>query len=197
KPDLVVTLPQSYTLPAEGKDLYRNFVVPIPIASSRYVPAVEFQPGLPRGVHHAFMRFDRTRQSRHLDEQDSEPGFPGMDTPATAFSPASQFLSWQPGKMPSFGSDGASWALDTNVDLVLQLHMQPTGKPELVRPSVGFYFTDRPPSRIFFKVRLVSLAIDIPAGETNYVAQDEYVLPVDAEALGVLPHAHYLCKEMQ
>jgi len=29
------------------------------------------------------------------------------------------------------------------------------------------------------------------------VVQDEYVLPVDAEALGVLPHAHYLCKEMQ
>lgn len=197
EPDLVVTLPQSYTLPADGKDTYRNFVVPIPMASRRYVRAMEFQPGLPRGVHHAFMRFDSTRHSRDLDGQDSEPGFPGMDTPASAFSPASQFLSWQPGKTPSFGSDGASWALETNVDLVLQLHMQSVGKPELVRPSVAFYFTDRPPNQTFFKVRLVSFAIDIPAGETNYVVQDEYMLPVDAEALGVLPHAHYLCKEMQ
>jgi len=29
------------------------------------------------------------------------------------------------------------------------------------------------------------------------VAKDDFVLPVDVRALAVLPHAHYLCKEMQ
>src|SRR5687767_4530450 len=31
QPDLVVTMPAPYTLPAEGKDVYRNFVIPIPL----------------------------------------------------------------------------------------------------------------------------------------------------------------------
>ena len=29
KPDLVVEIPQAYTLPAAGKDVYRNFVFPM------------------------------------------------------------------------------------------------------------------------------------------------------------------------
>jgi len=32
-------------------------------------------------------------------------------------------------------------------DFVLQLHMQPTGKPETVNPTIGLYFADRPPTR--------------------------------------------------
>ena len=47
EPDLIVeTAP--YTLPADGKDVYYNFVVPIPTTSNRYVSGVEFLPG----VHH-------------------------------------------------------------------------------------------------------------------------------------------------
>src|SRR5439155_16239103 len=44
-PDLVLTLPQAHTLPAEGKDVYRNFVVPIPVPTLKYVKGVEFLPG--------------------------------------------------------------------------------------------------------------------------------------------------------
>src|SRR5437660_2546148 len=42
RPDLVVTMPQAYTLPAEGKDVYRNFVFPIPAQTPQYVKGVEF-----------------------------------------------------------------------------------------------------------------------------------------------------------
>src|SRR5439155_4780543 len=41
EPDLAVTLPQPYTLPAEGKDVYRNFVVPITESKIRYVKGSE------------------------------------------------------------------------------------------------------------------------------------------------------------
>ena len=46
-------------------------------------------------------------------------------------------------------------------------------------------------------VKLGSKAIDIPAGERDYVVTDTYVLPVDVDLLSVYPHAHYLGKEMQ
>ena len=39
--------------------------------------------------------------------------------------------------------------------------------------------------------------LDIPAGDENFVVEDSLTLPVDVEALGVYPHAHYLGKDMQ
>src|SRR5262249_14457807 len=39
KPDLVITMPKPYSLPAEGRDVYRNFVIPIPVDGRKYVRA--------------------------------------------------------------------------------------------------------------------------------------------------------------
>jgi len=196
-PDLVVTMPQRYSLPAEGKDVYRNFVVPVPLAARRYVKAVEFRPGNPKIVHHAFIRLDRTRESRQRDARDPEPGFSGIHAPPTAQPPPGHFLSWQPGKRVSREPDGLPWLLETNTDLVLQLHLKPTGKPEEIQSSVGFYFTNHPPTNTPIKIWLVSYDIDIPAGEADYVLKDSYTLPVDVQVLAVLPHTHYLGKECQ
>ena len=197
KPDLIIAMPQPYTLPAEGKDVYRNFVIPIPVPDKKYVRAVEFQPGNRKIVHHAFLLLDQSQQSRKLDEQDPEPGFPGLHTPPGARAPEGQFLSWQPGKGPSRMPEGLAWALEKDSDLILQVHMQPSGKPETFQPSVGFYFTDQAPTNAPFKIGLFSYDIDIPAGTKNYVLQDQYTLPVDVEVLAVLPHAHYLGKQLQ
>lgn len=53
RPDLVLQLPQPYTLPADGGDLFRSFAIPLPIASRQYVRGVEFRPTNGRLVHHA------------------------------------------------------------------------------------------------------------------------------------------------
>ena len=78
EPDLVVRMPQPYTLPADGSEVFRNFVIPISISGTRYVEAVELHPGNPRVVHHAMIMVDPTPASRRLDEQDPEPGYEGM-----------------------------------------------------------------------------------------------------------------------
>src|SRR5262245_20497113 len=77
-PDVVLTMDRPYTLRAGGDDMYRHFVIPIPIPAGRYVKAWEFRPGNPRVVHHATMEIDRSRASRRLDAQDSEPGYEGL-----------------------------------------------------------------------------------------------------------------------
>jgi tetratricopeptide (TPR) repeat protein len=197
RPDLVVTMTTPYSLPSEGRDVYRNFVIPIPTTAKRYVSAVEFRPGNWKAVHHAFLRFDRTKQARLLDEQDPEPGFDGMEIPANIQGAEGQILGWQPGKMPSRNPNGLAWILEKQTDLVLQVHMQITGKPEMVQPSVGFYFTEQAPTNTPFKVALTSFNIDIPAGERSYVVEDSYTLPADVELLAIAPHAHYLGKDLQ
>src|SRR5262245_687567 len=145
RPDLVLELP-SYTVRADGPDVFRNFVVTVPGRESRYVRTLEFRPRS-RAVHHANIRIDRTLASRQLDEADPEPGYEGMILRSADY-PDGHFLGWTPGQAPPPDvSRDLAWRLDGGSDFVVQLHMRPTGKPEVVRPLIGLYF-GAPPSRV-------------------------------------------------
>jgi tetratricopeptide (TPR) repeat protein/mono/diheme cytochrome c family protein len=199
EPDLVVSMPRTFTLPAEGRDLYRNFVVPAPLASSggtRWVSAVEWRPTNRPVVHHAGLFVERSGAARALEAADPVVGYGGMSA-GPAEVPDGVFVGWAPGKVPRPGEPGIAWKLDERTDLVVQLHMRPTGKPEEVGLVLGLHFADAPPTRRPVSIRLVSLDIDIPPGEAAYLVEDAYTLPVDLEVLGVYPHAHYLGRELE
>jgi len=196
KPDLIVRLPQPYTLPAEGTDVFRVFVIPLPISAAQYVRGLEFRPGNPRVVHHANIRIDRTPASRELDEQDPTSGYEGGLARSTEY-PEGYFPGWTPGQVDPLLPKGLAWRLDKGTDLVIQLHMRPSGKPEVVELSVGFFFGNDPPERTPAVLRLGRQSIDIPAGRRDYLITDSYVLPVDVEVQAVHPHAHYRAREIQ
>jgi tetratricopeptide (TPR) repeat protein len=114
------------------------------------------------------------------------------------FEPDSHFLFWKPGTAAVTEPPGMAWPLEEGTDLVLNMHLQPTGRPESIRPVVGLYFTDEPPTRFPMLLQLEhDGAIDIPAGEKNFVVADHYDLPVDVDVLGVYPHAHYVGRDVQ
>ncbi len=190
QPDLVVTLPDGYTLPGEPSDVFRIFAVPLPVGGTRYVRGIEFHPGNGRVVHHANIRIDRSAGSRRLDGADPAPGYDGLLARSAEY-PDGHFLGWTPGQIAPLVDADLAWRLDPGTDLVVQLHMQPSGKPEAVRPTIGFYFSDRPPTRTPSILRLGSQGIDIAADDGGYVVEDRYTLPVDATLLAVQPHAHY------
>ncbi|HMF96610.1 MAG TPA: tetratricopeptide repeat protein [Vicinamibacterales bacterium] len=195
-PDLVVTMPQSYTVRADGADVFRTFVIPIPTDAPRYVRALEFHPGNARVVHHANLGVDRTRSSRQLDARDGEPGYTGgMERDARY--PEGQLLGWTPGQAAHAVPEGTQWRLEPGSDLIVQLHLQPTGKAETVKISAGFYFTDTPPTRTPIGLRLGSETIDIPAGTRDYVVRDSYTLPTAADVVAIQPHAHNLARRME
>jgi tetratricopeptide (TPR) repeat protein len=195
KPDLVVTMAAAYSLPSEGADVFRSFVLPVPLARGRFVRGLEFHPGVAPAVHHANIKIDRTHSSRRLDEAERDAGFEGGAGRDARF-PEGYFLGWTPGQSPHLASEGL-WRLEPDSDLVVELHMVPTGKPEPIQISVGLYLTDVPPSRIPYVLRLGSQTIDIPAGQAAHVVTDEYKLPVSADVLSVQPHAHNLAREIE
>ena len=200
KPDLVLKMTKPYTLHATGWDVYRNFIIPVPVASPHYVKAIEIRPGNDRVIHHCNILVDPTRSLRRLDDADGQPGFPGMDVRvgSEVFAPASHFLFWKPGAAPYVEPDGMSWELEPGTDLILNVHMQPTGKPETLQASVGIYFTDKPPTKRPILIQLEhDGALDIPAGDRDFVITDSFTLPMDVYAYGVYPHAHYLGKDLQ
>ncbi len=191
QPDLVVKMPRAYTLPAAGKDVFRNFVVPVPLATTRYVRAIEFRTDTPGILHHASVGIDRMRLARKLDRADVEPGFAAMpdDEVQTVFG-------WSPGKAPFMEPPERAWTLQKGSDLVVQLHMLPNGTPQIVQPGIGLFLSDTPPVHEPLLIKLESKSIDIPAGEPAYVVEDSYVLPADVDVLSVYPHAHYLARQM-
>ena len=195
EPDLVVAVPEPYLLATDGPDVFRTFVIPIAVPNGRYVKGLEFRPGVPTAVHHANIKIDRTRSSRRLDDEDPGPGFDGGGGRDAMF-PDGHFLGWTPGQVPHMLDDTA-WRLEAGSDLVVEVHMMPTGKPERIQVSVGLFFTDEPRLPAPYMVRLGRQSIDIPAGTRDYSVTDSYVLPVDVELLGVQPHAHNLAREMK
>ncbi len=197
EPDLIASMPNDYSLQAEGRDIYRNFVLKVPITKPLYVKELEFHPENARVVHHALIYIDSTRQSQRRDNADPKPGFGGMRVPMSAGMPEGQFLSWQPGKIYSKSDNSIPWMLQPGTDLVIQVHMNPTGKVEDFSCSVGLHFTETPPSSIPYKIKLTSLAIDIPSETSFYRVKDSMQLPVDVQLTRILPHAHYLCKRME
>ena len=197
EPDLVVQMPEPYTLAAEGLDVFRNFSIPIPLEATRYVRGIEFRPGNPKIVHHASILIDKTERSRGREDEDPEPGFTSRMLLDEIFSPDGHWLSWTPGKQPVLEPEDMSWRLDKGSSLVLELHMLPTGKPERIQSSVGLFFTSRAPKKTPVNLRLGSQTIDIPPGEKNYIIKDSYVLPADVGVLKIYPHAHYLGKQMK
>lgn len=197
KPDLIVQMPEAYVLGAEGEDTYRNFVVPIPLTNTQYVAAYEFRPGNSRAIHHAFLTVDRSGAARKKDAEDAELGFSGLHLSLKLEPTYGFFISWQPGKVPSRYRDGMAWPLSSGSDLVLQLHLRHTGKPETIQPSIGFYFTPTPSPKLPSKICIRSLEMDIPAGEKHYETSESFQLSGDADLIGILPHAHYLAKKME
>ncbi|MCZ7644489.1 MAG: hypothetical protein M5U26_04265 [Planctomycetota bacterium] len=81
EPDLVVEMPEAFTCPAEGRDVYRNFVLPVPLKEERYVRAVEFRPGNRAVVHHAILYLDTSGWARKRDEADPAPGYASLGGP--------------------------------------------------------------------------------------------------------------------
>jgi tetratricopeptide (TPR) repeat protein len=194
EPDLVLTTPR-YTLRADGPDRFRNFVVPVPGGLARYVRAWEFRPGNARVVHHATMQIDAGGASRRFDDQDAESGYEGLIAPS-ARAPDGFFLDWAPGHRAQVATDGTAWQIPGGADLVMMLHLRPSGKEETVQASIGLYFTATPPARQPVMLRLTRQQLDIPAGASRYEVTDSYTLPVAAEVHTIQPHAHYLAREM-
>jgi Flp pilus assembly protein TadD len=199
KPDLVLKAAKPYELAAGGSDMYWNFIFPVPVDRPRWIKAVEIRPGDKRFVHHANILVDRQQNSRQKEKEPGT-GFEGMEIKieSETFDPDSHFLFWKPGTVPYAEPDGMALRLDKGTDLVLNVHLQPSGKPETIQPTIGLYFTDQPATKFPMLLQLQNDAkLDIPAGEQNFIVSDELTIPVDVDLLAIYPHAHYLGKDLQ
>lgn len=211
EPDLVVTMPEAFPVPAGGPDIYRSFVIPLALPEDRWVRAIEVRPSARSVLHHIVFDLDATGAARAADGKDGRPGFAGMRQLARRLQGGGEggegvgsagFGGWAVGGMPQFLPDGLATRLPAGADLVLNSHFHPSGKAEQERTTIGLYFADAPPQRSLVGIQLppffgVAAGIDIPAGDADWRLADSFVLPCDVDAVTVGGHAHMLCRSLR
>ncbi|HWE96603.1 MAG TPA: hypothetical protein VG269_21770 [Tepidisphaeraceae bacterium] len=195
EPDLVVKMPEAYTVKAEGRDEFRIFVLPLNLTEDKYVEAVEYRPGNRKIVHHALLYLDTSGRAKQLDDADPLPGYGHGG--GLGFMPSGGLGGWAPGVTPRRLPDGIGRLVKKGSDLVLQTHFHPSGKVETEQSTVGLYFAKKTPQKLFISTMQIAGRLDIPAGEKNYETSRSFVVPTDVKLAGVFPHAHLLCKEVQ
>src|SRR5262245_5530669 len=144
-PDVVVKMAQPFTVPAGGPDVYRCFIIPLPVDEDKTVAAVEFRPGNQRIIHHASFHLDNRGQARLRDGEDGKPGYTSVGSPG--FSPTGSLGGWGLAGYPRFLPEGTGMPLAKGSDMVLQIHYHPSGKEEQDQSEVGIYFSKKPVTR--------------------------------------------------
>ena len=205
-PDLILEMPAAFSVPADGPDVYRNFVLPTGLTQDRWVKAIELRPTARAVVHHVLFASDTTGTAAQQDGGDGQPGFPGLGSVFTIEALTNPLAAisgglggWVPGTTPSFLPSGIAMPLPAKSDLILQTHFHPNGQPQTEKTVVGIYYGPQPLRQItqlqapaFFGIRA---NLDIPAGVTDYKVRGSFTLPADVDAVTVSAHAHYLAKE--
>ena len=196
-PDAIVRPETSFTVPPDGKDIYENVVFPLALEKRQSVRAIELRGKNLRVMHHATLLVDDSGAALARARRNGGAGYPSMDAGSGIKTIDGLFLAWQPGVSSCIQTPDAPWPLPAGANIVVQMHLRPTGKPETIEPELGLYFTDKPAYTRQMKLMLRSTAIDIPAGSSDYSIDAAYVLPVDAEAIAVSAHAHYLGHDLE
>jgi hypothetical protein len=186
---------EAATLPAEGKDIYRCFVIPSKLAQAKYIDAFRFEPGNPKVVHHALFFFDLSGAARKLDAESPEPGYPCFGSPG--FLPTSSLGGWSPGNRELTMPANTAIRAPANADLVFQLHYRLTGKPEADQSRIQVRYATQAPKKKLLDIALTSKQIDIPAGALRYAVRDSFEIPVDVTLHQIIPHAHFLAQRMR
>ena len=132
EPDLVLDLPETYTLQPGSSDVFRNFVVPVPLSSTRYVRAIEFRADNPKVLHHANIGVDPDARVTPARSRT-------IRRPASRRCPkqVQNVFGWSPGKVPFMDPADTAWVLEKGSDLVVQLHMVRRAAPKPCRPASG------------------------------------------------------------
>ena len=201
-PDVVVTMPEGYAVPAGGPDIYRNFHVPLNLPEDKWLTAIEVRPSARTVLHHVLFELDSRGIAEQRDGVDGHPGFFGGAGGENLGTSTAGLGGWAIGGQARMLPDGLAREVPAGSDLILDSHFHPTGKAEVEQTTLGLYFADEPPTRTMVPLQMppgfgFTFGLHIPPGEANFTLNDTFTLPVDVQAVSVGGHAHYVCKEMQ
>jgi peroxiredoxin len=178
-PDLVVQMPDSFTVPAEGVIEYQYFVVDPGFTEDRWVRAAQIMPGNRAVVHHCNVFLQ-----------------PPGSTDPTDVRPAGALGSYcltmtAPGTPPMIFGDGLAKRIPAGWKLVFVVHYTAIGSVQKDRTRLGLTFADPKTVKKEVATQLMfDLDLAIPPGAANHEVSQTWAVQRDVDLLALFPHMH-------
>lgn len=180
-PDVVIDLPETYTVPAQGVIDYVYFRVPTGFKEDKWIQAAEAVPGDRTVVHHiiayvidpkAAQGEGRGRGRMHL-------------------------CGYAPGDMPSVYPLGVAKKIPAGAEILFQVHYTPNGKQRADRSKLGLVFAKAPVEHEAITRGIVNERFVIQPGDGNSEARSSLTLSKDVHLLSFMPHMHLRGKDFK
>ncbi|MEZ6124013.1 MAG: redoxin domain-containing protein [Planctomycetaceae bacterium] len=176
EPDIVVSMPEPWDVPADGVVRYQYFEVDPGFEEDRWVRAAEVVPGSRDVVHHVLV-FARAKGSGGRDSGAGGGAF---------------LAAYVPGLRTEPYPDGMAKLVPAGSKLVFQMHYTPVGEPRRDQSSVGLYFADDADVRqVVMTQEATNRKFEIPPGDRNFSVESQSPkAPIPVTLLALMPHMH-------
>lgn len=201
QPDLIIPMNQPFTIPADGSEQFRLFVMPTHTKEELFVKGIDFRPSNLKLAHHARVMLDTTHVFRADDG--AVVGDTVKSNKNLGVGLANYFWhGWVPGNFLTMYPDGFGKRLPPDADMVLNIHYSPTTKVETDQSKILVYLTKEKPRRLIETFTLdeswvTNQPFQIPANREVKFYMRSPLLPYAISLVHVLPHAHLLCKNFK
>jgi hypothetical protein len=197
EPDLVVEMPQAFTVPPSGRIEYTYIVMPLNLTEDRWVQMAEARPGSGKVVHHITV-YVRDPESKWL-RGEAEPGVPFTapkrypdGRPRTDLGGMGNeiLLFYVPGYDPTVFPAGQAKKIRAGSDIVIEMHYTPNGTETADRSRVGLVYAREPVRERVIIASTANRGFTIPPGAPEH--RVEAMLPFRnyGTILSVYPHMH-------
>jgi hypothetical protein len=216
QPDLVISMPAAFNVPASGTIDYQYVIIPTGFKEDKYVQVAEARPGDPSVVHHiiAFIRepgnpwlkgakvgvafAPREAQREAEERQKHETAHAQKEGGGGGVGFGGDMLAgYAPGTLPNVMKPGQAKLIPAGSDIVLQIHYTATGKASTDISKVGLIFSTTPPTERVLSLAAATADFAIPAGDSNYEVDAKVKLQDDATLVNLLPHMHFRGKSFE
>jgi len=214
KPDVVLSMPVAFNVPASGTIDYQYIVVPTGFTEDKYVTMAEARPSDPAHVHHilTFIRepgnhwlgnlkpgvpFDaREAEKEAVENAQRNPrgqGQGGRQQQAASFG--DNVAGYAPGTMPDIMKPGEAKLIPAGSDIIFQVHYTANGTPGSDMSKLGLVFAKGPVTKRVLSLAVTTANFAIPPGDSNYQVEAKMMLQDDATLINLLPHMHFRGKD--
>jgi outer membrane lipoprotein-sorting protein len=183
-PDVVLTMPASFDVPAEGVIDYKYFSVPTHFSEDRWVQAAEVRPGNPKVVHHVIVFVEHPRGKPGEREGDRDRGLESLTGVA-------------PGEEPMILPDGVGMLIPGRLSAGLPDALHPQWSCA-ERPDIGRADLQQETSReVHNGRRRDQYHLCYPCPRSELRSPIPYETDADCHLTSLMPHMHVRGKDFQ
>jgi peroxiredoxin len=179
QPDLVLTMPEEFEVPADGVVEYKNWYIDTNFAEDRWVTIAEARPGTPSVVHHIVAYIIRE----------------GQRGPVGPDGTIAILVGWAPGDLGLVCPPDTAMRVPKGARLRLEMHYTPNGKITKDRSSIGLTFAKTPPKHEMLISEFANTSFVVPPQDPHFKAEASFRFRADARVLSFAPHMHWRGKD--